>query len=615
MRTWKPPHVTKKSVESWRDPHNQPALPQGQGAGPSNLLKHAPGSSPTDPMSGRAPVPAPPRGPESRMPTGRDIGQHPFVPRAARQPGSACDIPMNSAVAEETYRQRQVAGLRALLAMAISSTNVTGPLVNPKVTPVIQRVSAPTFTPSLRTSKTSTQSRLTPQQTQLERGEIMAILREPAVRAAMALMLSYILSGALGFAFWAVAAHHQKAAAVGSVSAEVSAITFLASVGSLNLINVFARFLPEAGGRARRMIIVSYGGAILAGSLFAVIFLFTPLSAGLVLGGDAGRFGFTICVVLNSVFMIQDGGLIGFGRSSWVPIENILVAAARLGLMPLAVTFLSAKIGILWSWGLPMAVSVVVVNALNIGLLAGRQSRKRSRLPMVGELGRFIAIESVTTAVSSAVGAFLPALVTRQLGATQGGYFYVPWIIATMAWGLLSSVVLSMVREVVARPEGSRTTIRRSLGLVSFVVIGGLLLCVFAGRLALSPLGPAFADHGAPLLRWIGLALPAAALNLLFWATCLVRRRPWPVLVLNLTTSIGIIGASLSLRRGADSADIGAIYCIAQWVVAIVVFIPTVKALRVVRERTEKRETLDASTLGSAGNDRRPDGLPCREAW
>jgi hypothetical protein len=278
--------------------------------------------------------------------------------------------------------------------------------------------------------------------------------------------------------------------------------------------------------------------------------------------------------------------------------------------MPLAITFLSAKIGILWSWGLPMAVAVVVINVLNIGLLAGRQSKKPPQLPPVGELGRFIAIESVTTAVSSAVGAFLPALVTRQLGATQGGYFYVPWIVASMASGLLSSVMVSMVREMVARPEGTRTTVSRSLGLVALIVLAGLLVCLFAGQLALSPLGPAFAAHGAPLLRWIGLSLPAVALNLLFWATCLVRRRPWPVLVLNLTTSIGIIGGSLSLRHSADNADIGAIYCAVQWVIAIVFVIPTVRAVRIVCERSEKRETLDASPSGSAGNGRRPDALP-----
>ena len=54
--------------------------------------------------------------------------------------------------------------------------------------------------------------------------------------------------------------------------------------------------------------------------------------------------------MLASVFMIQDGGLVGLGRSGWVPIENVLVASARLALIPLAAIFLSARMGLLWSW-------------------------------------------------------------------------------------------------------------------------------------------------------------------------------------------------------------------------------------------------------------------------
>jgi O-antigen/teichoic acid export membrane protein len=389
------------------------------------------------------------------------------------------------------------------------------------------------------------------------------------------------MAGGLGFVFWVLTAHYQKASAVGSVTAEVSAITFLASAGSLNLINVFARFLPEAGWHARRMILVSYGGAVLAGSLVAVIFLLTPLASGLVLGGGLGRLAFAVCVVLNSVFMIQDGGLVGFGRSGWVPIENILVASVRLALLPLAITFLSAPVGILWSWALPMAVAVLVVNALIIGRLAGRQAKQRPKLPTFGKLGRFVAIESVTTALSAAVSAFLPALVTQRLGPTQGGYFYVPWIITTMVSLLVSSILISMVREAVARPEKAGFTIRRSLGLVLMVVIAGMVGCLFLSGLVLARLGPDYAAYGASLLRWVGLALPAMAINLLHWATCLVRRRPWPVFAVNLTTSAAIFSGVMLLGHGADISRVGIIYCAAQWMVAVVVSIPTIKALSV----------------------------------
>ena len=55
----------------------------------------------------------------------------------------------------------------------------------------------------------------------------------------------------------------------------------------------------------------------------------TPMAARLIIGGGPGRVAFAVCVVLNSIFMIQDRGLVGFGRYNWVPVENVLVTVAR----------------------------------------------------------------------------------------------------------------------------------------------------------------------------------------------------------------------------------------------------------------------------------------------
>jgi O-antigen/teichoic acid export membrane protein len=480
-----------------------------------------------------------------------------WMPYRSQHAGSRPSATPEMRANDDAWRERQLAGLNALISLAEATSVTQGfPLA-----------------PSTRSPTRAGEQR------------VLVLLKDPALRGAFALVVSAVMSGGLGFVFWALTAHHETASAVGAVSAEVSAITFLAGVGSLNLINIFARFLPEAGWNARRMILLSYGAAVSAGSLFAVIFILTPLASGLIIGGRSGRVAFILCVVLSSVFSIQDGGLVGFGRSSWVPAENILVASLRLAFLPVAAMFLSAKVGILWSWALPMAIAVLVVNTLMVGKLAGSQTRQRPKLPRVGELGHFIAIESVTTAVSAAVTAFLPALVTRRLGATQGGYFYVPWIITIMVALLLSSILISMVREAVARPAKADSTIRRSLGLVVLVVIIGMIACLFLSSLVLAPLGPSYAVYGAPLLRWVGFTLPAMAVNLMYWATCLVRRRPWPVFGVNLATSSIIVGGVIFLGHGATISRVGIIYFVAQWVVAIVVTAPTIKALRPIRGR------------------------------
>jgi hypothetical protein len=451
--------------------------------------------------------------------------------------------------ASDDFRDRQWAGLNALLALS-----------DPMPTPAVP----------------------TPSRGLLPR-RIHTLLKDRTLRGALALMLSSVMAGSLGFAFWAVTARNHDASALGSASAEVSAISFLAMVGSLNLSSFFARFLPVAGWGTRRLILTCYGGVGLASLVCAAIFLMTPLANGLVIGGGLGRLAFVLCVILTSVFAIQDGGLIGFGRFELVPIENILVALFRLALLPLMPIFFSMEAGILWSWALPMTVAVLAVNILVVGPFAGGQAKQRPNLPSFGELGRFVAVDSVSIAVYSATATFLPALVTRQFGAREGGYFYVPWVIATMIIVLLTNITTSMVREAIVHPRKADFAIRRSLRLILLVVVVLVAGTSLMSRLALAPLGSAFAVHGAPLLRWIGLAAPATAVIVLFWTVCLVRKDPWPTFAINLAMSVGVLGGVLQLGRGTEIARVGMIYCIVQWGAATVVAIPTVRALRVIR--------------------------------
>jgi O-antigen/teichoic acid export membrane protein len=422
---------------------------------------------------------------------------------------------------------------------------------------------------------------------------VLSILADPALRSAIALALSAILSGGLGLVFWARTAHYQHAATVGHVSAEVSAISFLAIIGGLNLATAFPRFLPLAGWNTRRMLLASYGASASVGLIAVAIFMLTPLSSGLVLDGNAGRLGFALCVVMNSIFNFQDGGLVGFGKATWVPVENLLVAIARLGLIAVVATSAShsASAVILWSWALPMGIAVLVVSTLSAGPLAARQARVRPNLPPMRGLLHWVGIEAATTLVNASVTAFLPALVAWRLGDVQGAYFFVPWTIANMAMLLLTNVFISMVREVITVPESAATTISRSIRLVAAMTFAGVLCCTVLGKLVLLPLGPGYATYGSSFLRWIGLSFPASAINLLFVAVCLIKIRPGLIFAANCVITIGTIGGLMVLSHGASIAMVGAIYCAVTWLVAAASVIPAVRGIRAITNETRaKRE-------------------------
>ncbi len=415
------------------------------------------------------------------------------------------------------------------------------------------------------------------------------VARDGALRGALSLMFSAVAAGGLGLVFWSVAARTVTAADIGRAAAEISMITFLAGVGSLNLINVFGRFLPEAGHRTRRFITAGLLSAIVAGTLVGLIFLITPWAPDLVIGGTSGRVAFVVLVVINSIFMIQDGGLLGLGKPEWVPLENLVVALTRLALLPLLAGRADPSAALLIAWAVPMLIAVLVVNLIILRGLALLHADRECRLPARNELVRFIAIESVTTAISSSISALLPAIVTLRLGPEEGGYFYVPWVIATMIALLISSTLISLVREIVANPQRVVEATRRSLILVGGIVALASLVCVALPQLILLPLGPAYVENGVTLVRWIGLSLPATLVSLLYWSVCLRRRRAWPVFWLNAAISAGTLVGVLTLPATAQIGDVGRIHCVVQWVVALAVTVPLARAVSALRRKSRSR--------------------------
>ena len=513
---------------------------------------------------------------DGRYPQGRDAASQ--ASTSGSGTGARGNYRTGLANDEPNVHRRQADGLSFLVSVARSQA-VTGAF--PAILPLAE-------TREQRLLETRQEQRLLDPQPQAEfapgGSRALGLLRDPALRSAIALALSAILSGALGLVFWARATHYQSAALVGHVSGEVSAISFLAVIGGLNLATAFPRFLPLAGWETRRMLLLSYMASASVGFIAAAIFMFTPLSKELILDGNAGRWAFTLCVVINSIFMFQDGGLVGLGKAPWVPVENLLVAIARLGLIAFIARSAShsASASLLWSWALPMGIAVLVVNTLSFGPLAGRQAKTRPNLPTTKRLLHWVGVEAATTLVNASVTAFLPALVTWRLGDKQGAYFFVPWTIAIMASLLLTNVFISMVREVIAVPESAAVTVGRSIRLVAVVTIVGVLGCTVLGKFVLLPLGHDYATYGSSFLRWIGFSLPATAINLLYVAVCLIKFRPGVIFAANCAITIGTIGGLMSLHHGTSIAMVGAIYCVVTWVVAAASAIPAVRGIRAI---------------------------------
>jgi hypothetical protein len=165
--------------------------------------------------------------------------------------------------------------------------------------------------------------------------------RSRVTRDGPALVLSSGATAVLTLAFWAVAARTYDTATVGRASAEIAAITLLASIAQLNLLNVFLRFLPAAGHLTRRILAMGYSAMVASAVVGGWLFLALGLDGGFSLGDDVWqRVLFVAAVAGQAVFIVQDGVLTAFGKAPWVPVENLVTAGIRLAvlILPLGLT-------------------------------------------------------------------------------------------------------------------------------------------------------------------------------------------------------------------------------------------------------------------------------------
>src|SRR5215469_11667697 len=103
---------------------------------------------------------------------------------------------------------------------------------------------------------------------------LLGKFRNPLYRTGYALTINTLGTSALGFVFWAIAAHLYDRQAVGRNSALLSALILISTLTQINFNIILQRFLPQAGKSASRLIGLGYGVSSLASLPVTLAFVF-----------------------------------------------------------------------------------------------------------------------------------------------------------------------------------------------------------------------------------------------------------------------------------------------------------------------------------------------------
>jgi O-antigen/teichoic acid export membrane protein len=398
--------------------------------------------------------------------------------------------------------------------------------------------------------------------------------RSHLVRNGIALVLNSAISSLLGAGYWFVAAHRTDQATVGQATALVAALTALSTMAQLSLPGVLASYLPRSGASARWLVVRAYSLAL---ALSAVLGAWFAVLAPLVddgfapLRGVGPLFLFAASVCIWSVFALQDNALTGLRLAVWVPLENIVYSAVKLGALLALGTGVSAM-ALLTTWVVPAAFALLPVSGLLLFKILPRHAQGREEEDL-GGLGRYFAGDSFGLVLSQLSTTLLPVLVVIRLDTEAAGAFGIAWLLAQSLD--LIAVNLGMSLTV----EGAHDEARLP-DLLSAMRVRVLLLVIAlaAVGIAIAPhlmgfFGTSYADDGTHVLRLLLVGSIGRSVTVLAICAARAGRRPARIIALQAGLAVLIPGTAWVLAGPWGLTGVGVAWAVSQAVVGFSAFV------------------------------------------
>jgi O-antigen/teichoic acid export membrane protein len=369
------------------------------------------------------------------------------------------------------------------------------------------------------------------------RERILAATRLPLVRSSGALVLNTGINGALGLAYWVLAARVMDAGLLGQGAGGYSGMVFAASIGWIGLQQALLRYLPVAGRDAGRLILAVYGAAVGIALLAAVAFLVyasTDPSLAYLVAGPGEIVAFIGAVAIWVVFSLQDPALIGLRRAHFVPLENLAFGIAKLVLL-FVVAGLATPWAIVGTWVLGAAWLVVIVNVAIRRMV--RSASDAGQLPPRDRLVRFGLGQHAIAVMVAAPESLVPIIVLALVGDEATAYYVAAWQIAFAI--RLIAVNLGSAATVEGSVSGaSAQRLGRQVRLLApGAVIPAVALVVILAPLVMRIFGQAYAAGATDLLRLLVLAvLPFTAVTVFLVGERIAERTRDALIVVTLTT-------------------------------------------------------------------------------
>lgn len=351
---------------------------------------------------------------------------------------------------------------------------------------------------------------------------ISRIRHDHLVKNAMFIALSNVSMGALGFAFWILAARLFNPAQVGVATTLVTASILISYLSQLGFNSTFVQFLPFSERRDDEISTGLTSVFVTAAALGTVYVVIAPLLVHPLafLRQDPAEAVATVAfITCGSVNLVTDAVFIAYRSAVYnFAIDGVIQSVVRIAVPVLVVGLggfgLFSAIG--WASTVAVAASIAMMR-----VRFGYRPRPLLSPAVLRSVFRFGVANYASVLLAMIPIVVLPTVIVRADGAAAGGYFYLAMQVCNLLYGGSLAVCQSLFAEGSNKTAPLRALGSRSARLQAVLLLPPALVLAVTARWALSIFGPGYAHHATAALVVMAASTPAVILN--NWTSTMLR--------------------------------------------------------------------------------------------
>jgi O-antigen/teichoic acid export membrane protein len=320
------------------------------------------------------------------------------------------------------------------------------------------------------------------------------------------IMAVTVVTSALGFVFWLVAARRFDATQVGLSAALVSAMTLVSLLSNLGINTALVQMLPRRKPGLEWSATLNAGlfcGLLSSGVAGALTVVLLPLisSRFSLLEHSLGyMLVFVGGVVLTTATNLLDYACIAERRAEKTLIRNTVFSVVKIPVLVIPAVVALGTFGVFFSWVAATAVTVLVAAVMIPGLGRGYRISREGVWRELGRLRGYIAGHHSINIGNFAPWWLLPVFVTIQVSAASTAYFYATWRVCGLLFLISPSVASAFTAEGAHSPDRLWHIAARTQRAIMMLLIPGCVLFAVTGHWILAAFGSEYASAALPLL-------------------------------------------------------------------------------------------------------------------